>query len=97
MMVVLGFLFDTNDVVVEAGDAMDVDVTSSRSSTGASKTGTLSSCAGITRCDSKQSNVTGNRGTTTWDSRRFRRKAEAKEGTGESSSVVTSAASLVWV
>ena len=37
MMVVLAVLMDTNDVVVEAGDAMDVDVTSSRSSEGASE------------------------------------------------------------
>ena len=55
MMVVLGFLLDTNDVVVEAGDATDVDVTSSRSSKGASETGTLSSCAGVARCDSEHS------------------------------------------
>ena len=59
------------------------------------ETGTQSSCTGITRSDSEHSNVAGNGGTTTWDSRRVRRKA--KEGTTESSSIVTSAASLVWV
>ena len=59
--------------------------------------GTQNSCAGISRSDSEHSNVTGNRGTTTWDSRRVRRKAKAKEGTRESSSVVTSASSLVCV
>ena len=37
LMMVLGVLLDTNDVMVEAGDAMDVDVTSSRSSKGASQ------------------------------------------------------------
>ena len=55
MMVVLAVLLDTNDVVAEASDAMDVDVTSSRSFW---KTGTQSSCAGITRSDSEHSNVT---------------------------------------
>ena len=37
LTMVLAVLLDTNDVVAEAGDAMDVDVTSSRSSKGASK------------------------------------------------------------
>ena len=36
-MVMLAVLSDTNDVVSEAGDAMDVDVTSSRASKGASE------------------------------------------------------------
>ena len=50
----------------------------------------------IARSDSEHPIVTGDRGITTWDSRRVRRKEEAKEGTRESSSV-TSAASLIWV
>ena len=37
MIVVLSVSLDTNDVVVEVGDAMDVDVTFSRSSKGASE------------------------------------------------------------
>ena len=37
MMVAVAVLMDTNDVVEEAGDARDVDVTSSRSSKGASE------------------------------------------------------------
>ena len=57
--------------------------------------GIQSSNVGITRSDSEHSNVEGNGGTATWDSRRVRRKA--KEGTRESSSIVTSASSLVWV
>ena len=59
------------------------------------ETGIQSSNVDITRSDSEHSNVEGNGGTATWDSRRVRRKA--KEGTRESSSIVPRTSSLFLV
>ena len=97
MLVVLAVVLDTNDVVAEAGDAMDVNVILKRSSKGASENSGRNRDSEFVWSDRERSNVAGNRGTTTWDSRKVRGKAEAKEGTRDSSSVVTSWASLVWV
>ena len=66
LTVVLAVLLETNDVIVEPRDAMDVDVTSSRSSKGASE-----ARAGTTR-DREHPNVARCSGTATCDSRRVR-------------------------
>ena len=103
MMVVLAFTLDTNDVVAEAGGAMDTNATLKSSPEGASKgpgrsEGSEFVCWYYEReSDSEHPNVVRCRGTTTWDSRRFRGWSTTKEGAGEGSSAnVTSAASVVW-
>ena len=88
MMVVWAFTLDMNDVVAEAGDAMDasanVKVSPKLLPRGLGGAKIQSSCVG--------------RGTTTWHSRKVRVWATGKERTTDSTSANgTSAASLVWI
>ena len=88
MMVVWAFTLDLNDVVAEAGDAMDASAIVKGSPKvlprGLGGARIQSSCVG--------------RGTTTWYSRKIRVWATGKEITRDSASAnVTSAASLFWI